>query len=70
MHAMDYGWYFTFLGILGGSLGIGGSHLIASKGMIWRIERAVHERNKIEQKSSGPKEGVLAHDMAPSDSGA
>lgn len=40
MRAMGYGWYFTFLGLLGGSLGISGSQVILLKGMEWRGKRA------------------------------
>lgn len=40
MRDMGYGWYFTFLGLLGGSLGILGSRLVFFHGMKWRGKRA------------------------------
>ncbi|KAF9773961.1 hypothetical protein IL306_008098 [Fusarium sp. DS 682] len=39
LEAMGLGWYFTFLGLSGGVLGLLGREVIVKKGMEWRQER-------------------------------
>ncbi|KAH7157923.1 major facilitator superfamily domain-containing protein [Dactylonectria estremocensis] len=40
MWRMGYGWYFTFLGLAGGILGLVGREVIVRMGMKWRQDRA------------------------------
>jgi hypothetical protein len=39
MRKMGLGWYFTFLAVVGGVVGVAGTEFITKKGMQWRLAR-------------------------------
>ena len=41
MGRMGVGWYFTFLALVGGAVGLAADHIVRAKGMKWRLARGV-----------------------------